>query len=254
MLPAQRAVDLAKDTIEFLTWLNRTTDMYKKLQVFYHQFLTSAIAILFLASTHAPLQFSASCRTEFYMALELVKGLSARSLVSQRLWRIIHSLDSYAPWLGLRDDDGEDAAHSDSLTGGFAMGSSQSPPATGMLSRGSTQSGSNSIPPPSSLGSRSVPPASSGHHNQTQPQQQQEPGDNSNGVRLQTKMSQIFEGYTGTNGRKQASSAMDQPHHSHSPGHSSQHSFSTDGFGRGGMPSPGDELNDGMYQHLKVIF
>src|SRR3954465_13129792 len=89
---AQKAVDLAKETIQYLSRLNNSTNLYRRIQVFYHQFLTSAIAVLFLASTHAPLRFSANCRNEFYMAMELVKDMSSKSWVSQRLWRTIRSL------------------------------------------------------------------------------------------------------------------------------------------------------------------
>ncbi|KAJ4287441.1 hypothetical protein N0V88_007714 [Collariella sp. IMI 366227] len=98
---ARKVVDLAKHTIRLLARLNRETDLYRRIQVFYHQFLTSAIAVLFLASTHAPLQFSPLCKDEFYMALDLVKEMSAKSFVSRRLWRTIRSLRAYAPKLGL---------------------------------------------------------------------------------------------------------------------------------------------------------
>lgn len=102
---AHTAVHLARDTIQYLDRLNNHTNLYRKLQVFYHQFLTSAISVLFLASTHAPLQFSASCRSEFSMALELVKDMSPKSFVSQRLWRTIRSLKAYAPRVGLQVDE-----------------------------------------------------------------------------------------------------------------------------------------------------
>ncbi|KJR86306.1 fungal specific transcription factor domain protein [Sporothrix schenckii 1099-18] len=101
MEQAQKVVDLAKDTIRYLSRLNNSSNLYRRIQVFYHQFLTSAIAVLFLASTHQPVQFSADCREEFYMAMNLVKDMSAKSWVSQRLWRTIRSLTAYAPRLGL---------------------------------------------------------------------------------------------------------------------------------------------------------
>lgn len=102
---AQTVVDVSRETIRYLALLNNETSVYQRVQIFYHMFLTSAIAALFLASTHAPLHFSASCRTEFYMALDLIKGLSGKSWVSQRLWRMVRSLKAYAPRLGLQEDD-----------------------------------------------------------------------------------------------------------------------------------------------------
>ena len=61
-LQAQRVVDLAKDTIQYLHHLNSTTNLYRRTQVFYHQFLAAAISVVFLASVHAPVRFSAVCR------------------------------------------------------------------------------------------------------------------------------------------------------------------------------------------------
>jgi hypothetical protein len=102
---AQTVVDLAKDTICALTHLNQTTDIYRVQQVCFNYFLISALAVLFLASCHAPVQFSAHCRDEFYMALDLVKGFSSRSYVSKRLWRTIRSLKEVGPKLGLAQDN-----------------------------------------------------------------------------------------------------------------------------------------------------
>lgn len=245
---AKRAVDLAKDTIEYLTRLNRTTNMYKSMQAFYHQFLTSAIAVLFLASTHAPLQFSANCRAEFYMALDLVKDMSARSWVSQRLWRTIRSLESYAPWLGLQDDDAHSSA-AIAMTGlatghAAAAGKSSaapSPAATfpGPLGRGAppTQNGSASSSSSSAAAASNLAAAAQ------QKAQQQLAEDQHNGLRLQTKMSKIFEGYTGMSGRQRppypvSGSPSRQQHAAISPG---------------GLPSP-DGLGGGMYQRFKDMF
>ncbi|KAL1875810.1 hypothetical protein Daus18300_003001 [Diaporthe australafricana] len=105
---AQRVVDLAKETIQFLSLLNAHTNVYRRIQVFYHHFLTSAIACLFLASTHAPAKpryFGAQCRDEFNMSMVLIEGMSAKSHVSQRLWKTIKELKKWAPKLGLEQDD-----------------------------------------------------------------------------------------------------------------------------------------------------
>ncbi|KAH8592458.1 fungal-specific transcription factor domain-containing protein, partial [Bisporella sp. PMI_857] len=97
-------VELAKDTIRALTHLNQTTDIYRAQQVCFNYFLTSALAVIFLASCHAPVHFSALCRDEFYMALDLVKGFSTKSWVSKRLWRTIKGLKEVGPRLGLSPD------------------------------------------------------------------------------------------------------------------------------------------------------
>ncbi|CAK7275076.1 hypothetical protein SEPCBS119000_006496 [Sporothrix epigloea] len=118
MEQARMVVNLAKDTIRYLSRLNNGSDLYRRLQVFYHQFLTSAIAVLFLASTHQPVQFSAHCRKEFYLAMDLVKEMSAKSWVSQRLWRTIRSLKAYAPRLGLQQHNAEYHHKTDTNTPG----------------------------------------------------------------------------------------------------------------------------------------
>jgi hypothetical protein len=77
----------------------------------YNYFLISALAVLFLAVAHAPAEFSQQSRDEFYMALELVRGLSSNSYVSKRLWKTIKTLKEVGPRLGLavRHDDTSDA-------------------------------------------------------------------------------------------------------------------------------------------------
>ncbi|RFU35367.1 hypothetical protein B7463_g954, partial [Scytalidium lignicola] len=101
---ANTVVELAKDSIRALTHLNHTTDIYTTQKVCFNYFLISALAVLFLASCHAPVQFSALCREEFYMALDLVKGFSNKSYVSKRLWKTIKGLKAVAPKLGLSQE------------------------------------------------------------------------------------------------------------------------------------------------------
>ncbi|ORY58419.1 uncharacterized protein BCR38DRAFT_489345 [Pseudomassariella vexata] len=171
---AERVVKLARNTIKYLRHLNNTTNIYRKSQVFYHQFLTSAIAVLFLASCHAPVNFSSSCRDEFYMALELVKDLSSKSWVSQRLWRTIKSLKEVAPRLGLAEDPHSNAALTMAGLATGHMGPTPTPPpGPPSFSR-----------PPRSVAGTPV-----------------QPGDGArNGLQISTEMSKIFEGYVGLNG------------------------------------------------------
>ncbi|KAF5604435.1 transcriptional activator acu-15 [Fusarium pseudoanthophilum] len=166
---SERVVDIAKDTIRYLSHLNNTTNLYRRVQVFYHQFLTSAIAVVFLASVHAPVRFSASCREEFYMALELVKDLSAKSWASQRLWRTIRSLKDVAPRFGLNAEDDP-----------------QSTAALGMigLARGHMEQQPFRKPSIPGQQSQAATPDSMAQ----------------NGSRIQAEMSRMFEGYVGLNG------------------------------------------------------
>lgn len=105
---ANTVVELAKDNVRALTHLNQTTDIYRRHQSMFNYFTISAIAILFLASCHAPVHFSGLCRDEFYMALDLVKGLSSKSYVAKRLWRTIKGLKEVGPKLGLSQDISRD--------------------------------------------------------------------------------------------------------------------------------------------------
>ncbi|CAG8403070.1 unnamed protein product [Penicillium salamii] len=98
---SETVVELAKDTIRFITRLNDTSDIYQLQQVAFNWFLVSALAVLFLAVAQAPTQFSGSCKEEFFWALELVKGFSAQSYISRRLWKSIRSLRKLGPQLGL---------------------------------------------------------------------------------------------------------------------------------------------------------
>ncbi|KAI9767233.1 MAG: hypothetical protein M1840_005833 [Geoglossum simile] len=110
---AQTVINLAKNSIRVLTTLNQSSDIYRKQQVCFNYFLVSALAVLFLAVSHAPAQFSSFCRDEFYMALDLVKGFSTKSYASRRLWRIISGLKGVGPKLGLLSrGSGNDDAHS----------------------------------------------------------------------------------------------------------------------------------------------
>lgn len=63
----------------------------------WNHFLLSALAVMVLAVCHSPQQFSESCKDEFFMTLELVRGLSADSYVSKKLWRTIHNLRKLVP-------------------------------------------------------------------------------------------------------------------------------------------------------------
>ncbi|KAM3446703.1 hypothetical protein MY3296_009409 [Beauveria thailandica] len=118
---AQVCVDVAKDTVAYLHQVNSHTDMIRKSQAFYSQFLVSALAIMFLASTQAPVQFSSICREDFYTGLSLIEDLSPQSHISKRLWRIVWSLRDYLQHLAPKQSND---AHSNAALGmiGLARG------------------------------------------------------------------------------------------------------------------------------------
>ncbi|XWW98528.1 hypothetical protein V2A60_006528 [Cordyceps javanica] len=125
---AQICVNVAKDTVAYLNHVNSHTDMIRKSQAFYSQFLVSALAIMFLASTQAPVQFSSICREDFYTGLGLIEDLSPQSHISKRLWRIVRSLRDYLQQL--HPKQGNDA-HSSAALGmiGLARGGRMDPAA-----------------------------------------------------------------------------------------------------------------------------
>ncbi|PYI07721.1 C6 transcription factor [Aspergillus sclerotiicarbonarius CBS 121057] len=104
---SQTVVELAKGSIRFITRLNETTDFYRLQQITFNWFLVSGVAVVFLAVTQAPSQFSTQCKEEFYMALELIKGFSTKSYISLRLWKSIRSLRKLGPQLMHREPERE---------------------------------------------------------------------------------------------------------------------------------------------------
>ncbi|EMD01091.1 hypothetical protein BAUCODRAFT_144662 [Baudoinia panamericana UAMH 10762] len=108
---AQTVVDVAKDTVRVLTHINQTSDLYRSSQVMFNAFLTSALAVLFLAVSHTPALFAENVREEFYMALDLVRGFSKGSWIGKRLWKTIRVLKEVGPKLGLPIKDTGAGAH-----------------------------------------------------------------------------------------------------------------------------------------------
>lgn len=234
MYLAQKTVGFAKETIRYLAQLNKTTDIYHRIQTFYHQFLTSAISVLFLASTHAPLQFSADCRGEFYMALDLVKDMSSKSWVSQRLWKTIRSLKAYAPRLGLE----EDRSSTQNQMRGAAMSPSIGQQSSGLFSPD---------------GSRTEP---NGSMVSTPGQQQWVDESVNNGLRLQTEMSKIYEGYTGFDVLPSWQTLQRGQIFPSGIGAGIGLSPEVAGGSSAGMPSPGSGSNSsgGVYRRMKDMF
>lgn len=89
---ARITIDLAKDTIKLLDILRTTSEIYSSHPVCFNYFLYSALTVILLAVCRAKAQFYEYCRGEFHIALNLVGGLSAKSSVARRLWKIIKHL------------------------------------------------------------------------------------------------------------------------------------------------------------------
>jgi hypothetical protein len=97
---AQKVINVAKETISVLIRVNQTSDLYRTQQVVYNYFLIQALAVIFLATSHAPVEFFRQTRDEFYGALDLVKGFSTRSYISKRLWTTIRGLKELGEKIG----------------------------------------------------------------------------------------------------------------------------------------------------------
>ncbi|KAL9053448.1 MAG: hypothetical protein Q9162_004751 [Coniocarpon cinnabarinum] len=104
---ARKAVEIAKDSIRTLSRISQASDIYHTQQMSFNHFLLTALGVLFLAVAHAPTQYAAPSRDEFYIALELVRGLSSQSPVSERLWRTVKGLLEIGPKLGLHPRQAE---------------------------------------------------------------------------------------------------------------------------------------------------
>ncbi len=97
---AQKVIEVAKETITMLIRVNQSTDLYRTQQVVYNYFLIQALAVIFLATSHAPADFFRQTREEFYGALDLIKGFSTRSYISKRLWTTIRGLKELGEKIG----------------------------------------------------------------------------------------------------------------------------------------------------------
>ena len=98
---AQTVVGVAKDTVRVLTRLNQVSDMYRTGQACLNYFLVAALAVLYLAVCHAPVDFNGQVRDEFAMALDLIRRFSARSFISRRLWHTVRGLRRIGEKLGV---------------------------------------------------------------------------------------------------------------------------------------------------------
>ena len=109
---AQKVVDVAKETISLVIKVNQTSDLYRTQQVVFNYFVVQALAVIFLAVSHAPAEFFRQTREEFYGALDLIRGFSTKSYISKRLWSTIRDLRGLGEKIGAMTRNGADDPHS----------------------------------------------------------------------------------------------------------------------------------------------
>ncbi|KAJ9413192.1 hypothetical protein FOXG_22586 [Fusarium oxysporum f. sp. lycopersici 4287] len=160
---SERAVSLAKHTIQYLTSLEDVElDYFTKL--FHPYLLLSTITILFLASVYAPANIRDNCQEDFKASLGLTASLLQKSWLSQRLWGAIKSLKHVAPRYGLDLND----CHSTAIVREMGLSHEQSP-------RGQVEQPSVNLPP--------------------QLRGQRHPDASLNGRQIQQELSRITEAY-----------------------------------------------------------
>lgn len=98
---ARVAVDLAKSTISLLDRLGKTSEVYRSHAACFNYFLYSTLTVILLAAYHAKAQFHEYCRKELHMALNLIGGISAKSNIAKKLWKIIKHLKVTIPDTGI---------------------------------------------------------------------------------------------------------------------------------------------------------
>ena len=111
---AQAAVDIAKESVQFLTLIDRKTTFVRDEPLFFRDFLISALAGILLAVSNASTEYSGQVSGEFFSILDLLRTLSSKSPDMARVWNTIKILETAAPRLGLiRFDAPVDPAEND---------------------------------------------------------------------------------------------------------------------------------------------
>lgn len=92
---AYSAVSYAIDTLQIFSRLERTTSIYELQAAHYNFFVLSALAVVYLAVRHAPLQFSSASQI-FFTGIQILKAHST----SERLCERIQALNNAMTKLG----------------------------------------------------------------------------------------------------------------------------------------------------------
>ena len=92
-------VGLARDTVQHIHALHRSTHVYKRHRTAFDSFLVSAVAVFCLVTCYAPDTFYSKVHHDFLIALEIVKGFLTTSISAQRLWKTIRQIRQFSPLL-----------------------------------------------------------------------------------------------------------------------------------------------------------
>ncbi|OBT53965.1 hypothetical protein VE04_05796 [Pseudogymnoascus sp. 24MN13] len=104
---AYSAVSYAVDTLQVFSRLERTTSIYELQAAHYNFFVLSALAVVYLAVRHAPLQFSSASQM-FFTGIQILKAHST----SERLCERIQALNNAMTKLGFKFLDIDPEGHS----------------------------------------------------------------------------------------------------------------------------------------------
>ena len=110
-------VDLARDIVQHIYALHRSTSVYKKHRTAFDSFLVSAVAVFCLVTCYAPDTFYSKVHHDFLTALEVVKGFLTTSISARRLWKTIRQIRRFSPLL-------ESFSETSSQVGNASSGSS----------------------------------------------------------------------------------------------------------------------------------
>lgn len=97
---AETVIGIAKETINTIINVDRTSDIYRTQQVCYNYFLVQALVVIFLAVAHAPAMFVGTTRQEFYGAIDLIKGFSTKAYTTRKLWKVVRGLKDLGQKIG----------------------------------------------------------------------------------------------------------------------------------------------------------
>ncbi|KAH8809356.1 hypothetical protein F5884DRAFT_402627 [Xylogone sp. PMI_703] len=101
---AQVAVDIARESVRFISNLNRTTTFVSRYPVFFKHFLASAFANIVLAVTNAPDIFAPQVCDEFYLVLDIFRDLKIKSTAMRRIWESLRAFEAMGPYIDLHKD------------------------------------------------------------------------------------------------------------------------------------------------------
>lgn len=98
---ARTAVEIARESILYMSAVSETTNFLRMHPVLFKHFLISALSILLLAMANAWDELGRHVSEEFWQALDLFKVISVESPLVMRYWKTISALETLARKVGL---------------------------------------------------------------------------------------------------------------------------------------------------------